>query len=323
MYVKHRRVRLKAGIVKAVCISEAKGTSKHDVGTAHAITGWGLENDAHGGDWHRQISLLSFESINEFNRQGAGVRFGDFGENIIAEGIDFKRLPAGTLLLCGKAELEITQIGKECHTHCNIYHKMGDCIMPREGVFARVVKDGVIFTGDKIEITGINKKFRAGVITLSDTAVTGEREDKSGAVAKSMLEEAGYIVEESIVLPDERKSLEDKLIDLSDRRQLDLIITTGGTGFSKRDNTPEATLSVAERIAPGISEAMRAHSLSITPRAMLSRGVSVIRGGTLIINLPGSPKAVRECLEYILPVLSHGIETLRGDTRECANFIDK
>ena len=140
---------------------------------------------------------------------------------------------------------------------------------------------------------------------------------------QKMLQEAGYEVAEYVLLPDEQEQIEAALKQLSDEKGMDLILTTGGTGFSPRDCTPEATLRVATRNAPGIAEAMRYASLSITPRAMLSRGASVIRNQTLIINLPGSPKAVKENLEYILPTLAHGLEILKGVTGECATSLDE
>ena len=155
--------------------------------------------------------------------------------------------------------------------------------------------------------------MKAAVVTLSDRGFRNEREDKSGELVQMMLKEAGYEVAEYRLLPDEQTVLK----ELSDEKEMDLILTTGGTGFSQRDCTPEATLNVATRNAPGIAEAMRYASLAITPRAMLSRGASVIRNQTLIINLPGSPKAVKENLEYILPTLSHGLEILKGVTGEC------
>ena len=160
--------------------------------------------------------------------------------------------------------------------------------------------------------------LRAAVITLSDKGARGEREDKSGPLIVEMLTAAGYKVEETMILPDEAKALKAQLIRLADGRQVNLILTTGGTGFSPRDITPEATYAVATRSAPGIAEAMRYHSLSITPRGMLSRAASVLRGKTLIVNLPGSPKAVQENLEYILPSLEHGIRIAAGLDGECA-----
>ena len=152
--------------------------------------------------------------------------------------------------------------------------------------------------------------MKAAVVTLSDRGFRNEREDKSGELVQMMLKEAGYEVAEYRLLPDEQAQIETVLKELSDEKEMDLILTTGGTGFSQRDCTPEATLNVATRNAPGIAEAMRYASLAITPRAMLSRGASVIRNQTLIINLPGSPKAVKENLEYILPTLSHGLATV-------------
>lgn len=160
--------------------------------------------------------------------------------------------------------------------------------------------------------------YRAGIVTLSDKGAAGEREDVSGAVIREILEKAGYEVVSYRLLADEGEDLKEELIRLSDEVECDLVLTTGGTGFSPRDVTPEATLAVADRNAPGIAEAIRAYSMTVTKRAMLSRGASVIRGSTLIINLPGSPKAVRESLEYILDTLSHGLEILSGKGGDCA-----
>lgn len=160
--------------------------------------------------------------------------------------------------------------------------------------------------------------FKVGIITASDKGSKGEREDISGRLIKEMMSSNGYEVKEWKVLPDERAEISKEIINMSDNLKLDLILTTGGTGFSPRDWTPEATLDVIDRQAPGISEAMRYYSLQITPKAMLSRGVSGIRGETLIINLPGSPKAVEENLQSILPALKHGLEILKGIAGECA-----
>lgn len=310
---------METGIIKAVCISAKRGTAKQNVNRAVLQEGFGLAGDAHGGDWHRQVSLLSYDKVVAFNEQGGAVSHGDFGENILVQGIDLRQLPVGTLLHCGDALLEVTQIGKACHNHCQIYHRVGDCIMPREGIFARVLKGGEIAVGDIIAVSIPEEiALRAAVITLSDKGFKGERKDESGPLTATMLQEVGYTVAAQHILPDDQTQLEELLVDLADRQQMDLILTTGGTGFSRRDVTPEATLAVAERVAPGIAEAMRAHSLQITGRAMLSRAVSVIRGGTLIVNLPGSPKAAKENLEYILPQLKHGLEILRGDAFDCA-----
>ncbi len=160
--------------------------------------------------------------------------------------------------------------------------------------------------------------MRVAILTLSDSGYTGQREDKSGPVIRQMVEAAGYTVVHTELLPDGIDPLRGVLSILCDEDVCDLILTTGGTGFSPSDVTPEATMAVVERPAPGIAEAMRYHSLQITPRAMLSRAAAGIRKGTLIVNLPGSPKAVTECLEYILPSLAHGLEVLRGMTGNCA-----
>jgi len=138
------------GRIHAICISEKKGTQKHEVSSAKLVESWGIEGDAHAGTWHRQVSLLGLGQIEEFRRRGAKVEFGAFGENLVVEGYHFRELPVGTRFQAGEAILEMTQIGKECHSHCAIYHAMGDCIMPREGVFARVLRGGVIRTGDEL-----------------------------------------------------------------------------------------------------------------------------------------------------------------------------
>lgn len=140
------------GIVKAVCISEKKGTAKRNVGECRFIEDWGLENDAHAGKWHRQVSLLSFDEVEKFRARGADVADGAFGENLLVQGFDFKTFPVGTVFECNDVVLEMTQIGKQCHSECEIFHQVGDCIMPREGVFARVLHGGIIKEGDELRV---------------------------------------------------------------------------------------------------------------------------------------------------------------------------
>ena len=303
------------GRILAVCVSERKGTEKQNIRQAKLLAGHGAEGDAHAGNWHRHVSLLAAEKIEAFRAKGADVAFGAFGENLVVEGLDLRALGVGTLLRCGEALLELTQIGKECHTDCAIRRQTGDCIMPREGVFARVLEGGTVAVGDEIAVEARTapRPFQAAVVTLSDRCAAGERADESGAVIAERLTAEGYEVVERLLLPDGAERLTAELIRLCDQRRPDLILTTGGTGFSPRDVTPEATLAVAERVAPGIAEAIRAASLAITPRAMLSRAVAVIRGGTLIVNLPGSPKACREGMDVFLGALPHGLEMLRGE----------
>ncbi len=140
------------GRVVAVCTSPKRGTKKDNVGRAEFIGNFGIKNDGHAGDWHRQVSLLSYDKVLAFKERGAEVSNGDFGENLLVEGIDFKTLPVGTILRCNGVAMQLTQVGKECHSHCEIHDRMGDCIMPREGVFARVLQGGVISAGDDLTI---------------------------------------------------------------------------------------------------------------------------------------------------------------------------
>ncbi|WP_405380706.1 molybdopterin-binding protein [Phascolarctobacterium sp.] len=307
------------GVIKALCISEARGTEKHPVDKVNLIVNYGLENDAHAGHWHRQVSLLSANKVDEFNAKGGNAGVGAFGENILVDGIDFKNLPVGTVLTAGDVVLKMSQIGKNCHSHCQIFHRVGDCIMPREGVFATVEKGGVLAVG--MEMSAVlpsgDAPLRAAVMTLSDKGFRGERVDTSGPKAAELLAAAGYEIVEQVMLPDAQGKIEQELKRLADQRQVDLIITTGGTGLSPRDVTPEATMAVATRNVPGIAEAIRHDSLAVTRRAMLSRGVSVVRNRTLVVNLPGSRKAVEEALGFILPELGHGIRILKGTDGEC------
>lgn len=139
------------GVIKGICISEKRGTAKHEIEEAILAKDWGIQGDAHAGHWHRQVSLLSYEKIEEFRKKGADIEPGAFGENLIVSGYDFRNLAVGTRFQCGEVVLEMTQIGKECHSHCEIYKRMGECIMPREGVFAIVLHGGTIRKGDLLE----------------------------------------------------------------------------------------------------------------------------------------------------------------------------
>lgn len=139
------------GVIKGICISEKRGTAKHEIEEAILAKDWGIRGDAHAGHWHRQVSMLSYEKIEEFRKKGADIELGAFGENLIVSGYDFRNLAVGTRFQCGEAVLEMTQIGKECHNHCEIYKRMGECIMPREGVFAIVLHGGTIRKGDLLE----------------------------------------------------------------------------------------------------------------------------------------------------------------------------
>lgn len=165
---------------------------------------------------------------------------------------------------------------------------------------------------------GTGYPYRVGILTASDRSASGARQDVSGKIIGEIVQEHGYRVESYSILPDEQDLLEREMKRLCDTNAVDLLLTTGGTGFSGRDCMPEATLAVAQRLVPGIPEAMRQYGMTITKKAMLSRAVAVLRGKTLIVNLPGSPKAVRENLEYIIGELRHGLDILTGRDGDCA-----
>ncbi len=307
------------GKIISVNISENTGEKKQNVERCPFVVGHGLEGDAHARDWHRQVSLLAVESIDRMRLDGLDASPGDFAENVTTEGIELFSLPVGTLLKLGAdVVVEITQIGKECHESCAIGRQMGYCVMPKEGVFAKVLEGGNAAVGDDIEVfpPTNEKKNRAAVVTVSDKGAAGEREDVSGVVVRDMLDAHGIEVARREIVPDDVSVLRDLLIELCDEG-VDLIVTTGGTGLSPRDVTPEATLAVIEKEIPGMAEAMRSESLKVTPRAMISRAVCGLRGSTLIINLPGSPKGAEENLAVVMPAVPHALEVAGGRVSEC------
>lgn len=302
------------GKIMAVCISKNKGERKVNVGQGTLVKDMGLKDDSHAGFAHRQISLLGMESIRKMQNKGLDVHPGDFAENLTTSGIDLPSLPVGTRLQIGReAILRVTQIGKECHDRCAIHEQAGDCVMPREGIFAEVLRGGEVKTEDAIRTI---PTYRFGVVVSSDKGFAEERKDKSGPLISELLLPWGEVIE-IVLVPDEHDQIASSLIRMTDAG-VDAIFTSGGTGLSPRDNTPEATLAVIDRQVPGMAETIRRESARFTPHAMLTRGVAGIRGQTLILNLPGSPKAVRESLESIFPALGHALETLTGRGGECA-----
>ena len=164
--------------------------------------------------------------------------------------------------------------------------------------------------------------YHAAVLTVSDRSFRGERPDEGGPLVAELLKDGGYEVTVTAIVPDEQAQIEEKLCQIADSGEIQLLVTTGGTGFAPRDVTPEATLAVCDRLTPGIPEAMRYASMQVTNRAMLSRAQAGIRKGTLIINLPGSPKAAKENLEAVLPAIGHGLEMLSGRPADCAKLTD-
>ncbi len=300
--------------IVAVCTSPEKGQRKKNIGESMLLKDMGLKDDAHAGFAHRQVSLLAEESIAKMTAKGLDVGPGDFAENLTTRGINLVNLPVGTRLKAGPdAILRVTQIGKECHDRCSIYYQAGDCVMPREGIFTEVLLEGLVKTGDRLDI---KESYKFGVITASDKGSRGEREDKSGPLLNSILLPWGDVIDQ-VIVPDSRAALARVMQEMVSR-EFDAIFTTGGTGMSPRDVTPEATLDISDRLVPGIAEAIRRETAVATAKAMLSRGVAAISGSTLIVNLPGSPKAVAECMNVISPVLEHALETVSGKGGECA-----
>jgi len=302
------------GKVHAVSVSSEKGQRKSPAKVVTLIADYGIAGDAHGGGGHRQVSLLSLESIRKMQALGANVGPGDFAENITLSGIDLSAVGLGTRLSIGQENvLEITQLGKECLERCAIYYQAGDCVMPREGVFARVLRGGQVCPGDMAVVW---PKLRTMVVTLSDRCFRRETVDESGPALATELALLGAEVR-NILLADDYDALVGLLMHTCDQGDTDLILTTGGTGLSPRDITPEATLAVVEKIVPGIAENMRMKSLEVTPMAMLSRAVAGVRNKTLIINLPGSKKGALECAGVVLPVLPHAFQVMHGETLDC------
>lgn len=304
------------GTVLHICISDKKGTTKKPVQSANLIENHGLENDAHAGSGHRQVSLLDEADIDRMRAKGIKLSPGAFGENLVVWGLDLAALGIGTRLEIGGAELEITQIGKVCHTPCVIYDETGDCIMPDYGLFAKVNKGGIITPNTTIKPVKIVSRevIQAAVLTVSDSRSSGKAIDTAGPSVSDILKnELDAMVSWTGIIPDEASLITDTLKELTERG-IDLIFTVGGTGCGHRDNTPEATIAIIEREVPGLAEAMRSASAQITPHALLQRGVCGIFKSTLIINLPGSKKAATENLSVIIPALPHAVELLRGKT---------
>ena len=304
------------GMLLHVCISSKKGIAKHEIPSAKLLRDYGMESDAHAGKWHRQVSLLAHTDIEFMRAKGLSLKPGAFGENLVIDGVSTDELGVGSQLRVGPVLLELTQVGKVCHTRCAIYYTAGDCIMPRTGLFARVVDSGEVTAGMPVEIVHRVDRttLQAAVITVSDRCSAGQTIDTAGpAVAALLTSELGARIAWTKLVPDEVSEIAEAIKEFSERR-VDIILTAGGTGPDVRDVTPEATRKVLDRELPGLAEAMRAASSAKTPNAWLSRAVAGIRREALIVNLPGSKKAAVENLEAILPVIPHAAKILRNET---------
>lgn len=308
------------GKLLAVCTSDRKNVAKDDVGSAVVREGHGLEGDAHAGPGHRQVSMIDSSQTRAVREKVGELKHGAFGENFVVEGIDLARVGAGSIVRLGKeVVVEVSQIGKICHDRCAIYMQVGDCPMSSEGVFGRVLKGGKVSRGDGVTVEKLvgHEVPQCAVVVVSDRCHRGETVDTAGELLGRILGEQGFNVLEKVIVPDEKDLIASALVHLSDERGADLIFTAGGTGMAPRDVTPEATRQVIEKEVPGLSEALRMTTMAKAPRSILSRGVSGMRGRTLIVNMPGSEKGVRESIEVLLPVLGHAVETLRGSVKDC------
>ncbi len=292
----------------SVNISEKKGTIKKAVDKI-VLDENGITNDAHAAPWHRQISLLGVESFEKFEiLAGRKVNYGEFAENITTKGIELYKTHPLDRFTIGKIELEVTQIGKKCHgDSCAIYREVGSCVMPKEGIFCRVINPGIIKPGQFI--TYIPKVFKVLIITLSDRAFKGVYADKSGPKIKALTEDFFSKINkkleiETIIIPDDKDQLKQLLLKAK-QNKIDFIFTTGGTGIGPRDFTPEVVMELLDKEIPGIMENIRIKFGSEKPNALLSRGVAGVMDESLIYSLPGSVRAVQEYLSEIFKTLIH------------------
>lgn len=301
--------------ILSVNISEKKGTIKTSAPQIE-LTQKGVHGDAHSGNWNRQVSLLGMESIRKFEREaGRKITYGEFAENITTEGMELWTLRPLDRFKCGETELEVTQIGKECHgTSCAIFREVGNCVMPKEGIFCRVIRGGILMPG--MELIYQPKIFGIRVITLSDRAYHGEYEDRSGPRIKELLEQffSTLHLPSSIfhsLIPDDPQMLESLLLKSRDEKT-DFIFTTGGTGIGPRDFTPDVVKKMLDKEIPGIMEMIRLKFGAEKPNALTSRSIAGVMDQSIVFTLPGSVKAVDEYLTEIFKTLLHLAFMLHG-----------
>jgi molybdenum cofactor synthesis domain-containing protein len=300
--------------IVSVNISEKKGTIKHPVEKV-IISASGVENDAHSGDWHRQVSMLSTQSIAKSEEKAKRkINYGEFAENLTIAGMNLVATAPLDRFVINDVELEVTQIGKKCHgSTCAIFNEVGECVMPKEGIFCRVLRGGSIKPGD--EGTYEPKIFKVHVITLSDRASRGVYEDLSGKRIAELTEtffaekKRRFEIRKTLI-PDDATLLEQLLKDSVDK--YDIIITTGGTGIGPKDFTPDVVKPMLEKEIPGIMDMIRLKYGMQKPNALVSRSVAGVTGKTLIFTLPGSVKAVEEYMTEITNMLEHLIYMLHS-----------
>jgi molybdenum cofactor synthesis domain-containing protein len=288
-------------------ISTEKGTIKKPVAQIE-LNDYGVKDDAHAGSWHRQVSMLGTESFKKFSEiAGRKIAFGEFAENITTEGMElFKTTPLDRFSN-HEIELEVTQIGKKCHgDSCAIFREVGNCVMPKEGIFARVIRGGNLKAGDVLEYHP--KIFKTLIITLSDRASKGEYADKSGPKVKEALETFAAFSNfklsiENVVIADDASEL--KNIITGAKKSYDFIFTTGGTGIGPRDITVDVIKPMLDKEIPGIMDMIRMKYGMEKPNALISRSIAGLIGNSMIFVLPGSIKAVHEYMSEITKILQH------------------
>ncbi len=294
--------------IVSVNISKDKGTIKNPCEIIN-LTLNGIESDAHSGDWHRQVSLLSTESIESFSLiSGREYLPGEFAENITLSGMKLNECRPGDIIEGGTVTLLLTQVGKKCHGGgCAVFRESGACVMPKDGIFAKVLSAGELKKGDTL--TYKPKLFRIGVITLSTRASQGVYPDRSGPKIITLLEEYSKESKREIwtdyrLIPDNREMLT-KIMEELIRNCYDFIFTTGGTGVALSDFTPDVIKPMLDIEIPGVMEHIRVKYGATMPTALLSRGIAGVKDATSIFTLPGSLNAVNEYMTEIIPLMEH------------------
>ncbi len=306
---------MKSFEVISVNISEKKGTIKKPVESIR-LSETGIEGDAHSGFWHRQVSMLGIESINKFSSENKKtISPGEFAENITTSGLELYNTAPLDKFISENIELMVTQIGKKCHgDNCVIFQEVGNCVMPKEGIFVKVLKGGNLKAPAKFEYRP--KVLKIMIITLSDRASRGIYEDKSGPLIKDITQK--YLTDRKRhfnfsckLIPDDAKLLK-VIIEKSVSEKFDIIFTSGGTGIGKRDISVDTVKPMLEKEITGIMELIRVKYGMKKPNALISRSVAGTIKDTLIYTLPGSTKAVKEYLNEILPTLEHSLYMING-----------
>ncbi len=301
--------------VLSVNISPKKGIAKHPV-SAVQLTNQGVEGDAHAGLWHRQVSLLAQESIDKFelalNRH---IARGEFAENITTKGVLIHELQPLDRLINKHIELEITQIGKKCNgTQCRVFREIGDCVMPKEGVFARVVKGGTLKAGMQFKVEP--KVIHVAVISLNNQNNIGEYDDKSGKMAELQLQK--YFADINRPVYTTRVVVASDTVELRTAFHAalyggaDIIVTTGGTGFGPRDVAPEVVHKLIDKEIPGVMDYIRTKIGADNRTALLNCSVAGVIDQTLVYTLPGNMNLAGEYLAEIVPMLNDAILMLHG-----------